>query len=49
MEVEIGQRKRGWRKKKTNRGRKPGGHQNLNEKQVSTTDPDASVWSHAPA
>ena len=43
VEAEISQRKRGWRMRKTNRGRKPGGRKNLNRQKISTTDPDASV------
>ena len=43
MEAEISQRKREWRMRKTNRGRKPGGRKNLNRQKISTTDPDASV------
>ena len=43
VEAEISQRKREWRMRKTNRGRKPGGRKNLNRQKISTTDPDASV------
>ena len=43
VEKEIRERKEGWSKRRSNRGRKAGGRKRLNRQQVSTTDPQASV------
>jgi len=40
---EVCERQRRWKEKKSKRGRKPSGKRRVNQRQVSTTDPDAAV------